>query len=133
MRFLKEDTLTIRINPLLKDKFHIATWFGGISATINIYIANYVRDYEKQYGIIPLSIKTKEKYDIITKFFWIKVNKKLYQEYNLKETLQLINDLLWVDINEDEMNKFLSLYPKTRKYDNQNRIDEISKDLHDRI
>ena len=115
MRFFKQETLCIRINPILKDKFHIATWFVGISAAINTFIANYVRDYEKQYWVIPLSINSKEKYDIITKFFWVKVNKKLYEEYNLKETLKLINDLLWTDINIQEMEFFIKNYPKTRK------------------
>lgn len=115
MRFYKEETLSIRINPILKDKFHIATWFVWISATINTFIANYVRDYEKQYGVIPMNIKTKEKYDIITKFFWVKFNKKLYEQYNLEETLKSINDLLGTDITQTEMEFFLENYPKTRK------------------
>lgn len=62
-----------------------------------------------------MSIKSKEKYEIITKFFGIKVNRKLYQEYNLKETLETINNLLGTDISEDEMKFFLETYPKTRK------------------
>lgn len=115
MRLFKEDTLCIRINPLLKDKFHIATWFAGISATLNTFIANYVRDYEKQYWIIPLTLKSKDKYDLITKFFWVKVNKKLYNEYNLEDTLKTINDLLWTDITYEEMKFFIDNYPKSRK------------------
>lgn len=111
----KDDNLSIRINPILKDKFHIATGFVWISATLNTFIANFVRDYEKQYWVIPMSIKSKEKYEIITKFFGIKVNRKLYQEYNLKETLETINNLLGTDISEDEMKFFLETYPKTRK------------------
>lgn len=115
MRFYKEDNLNIRINPILKDKFHIATWFAWISATLNTFIANYVRDYEKQYWVIPMSIKTKEKYDIITKFYWVKLSKKLYDQYNLEESLKLINELMWTDINLNEMEFFIKNYPKTRK------------------
>ena len=114
MRLLKDDTLTIRVNPLLKTKFHIATWFAGISATINTFMSNFVRDYEKQYWVIELTLTKKQKYDLITKFFWVKVNKKLMEEFNHQETLDFINENMWTDISIEEFNFFIDNYPKTR-------------------
>lgn len=113
--FYKEDTLTIRINPILKDKFQIAVWFAWISATINSFINNYVRDYEKQYWVIPIHLTNALKYDVLTKFFWIKINKKIYQELNFEETLNMINDKLGTNMNMEDLQSMISKYPKTRK------------------
>lgn len=119
-RFYKEDTLHVRINPILKTKFHIAVWFAWISATINSFINDYVRDYEKQYWVIPISLTNSIKYDVLTKFFWIKIDKKLYQNLSHEETLNLINDKLWTNMNIEDLESMIQKYPKTRK-DNVNK------------
>jgi hypothetical protein len=120
MRLYREETLSIRINAILKHKFAIATWFSWVSARINTFMSDYVRDYEKQYWVIPMTINAKEKYDVITKFFWVKVNKKLFKEYEIKDTCKLINEIMGTNITENEMEFFIQNYPKTRTNEGYN-------------
>lgn len=116
-RFYKEDTLNIRINPILKTKFHIAVWFAWISATLNSFINNFVRDYEKQYWIIPINLDNSLKYDVITKFFWIQLDKQLYKKMDHLWVLKLINEKLGSNMNYEDFESMISKYPKTRRKD----------------
>ncbi|MDQ7023085.1 MAG: hypothetical protein Q9M97_06180 [Candidatus Gracilibacteria bacterium] len=59
MRKQKSDRITIRINPLLKEKFNTCLVFSGLSEVLNNFIIDYVRKYEAQYGIIPVRASQK--------------------------------------------------------------------------
>lgn len=117
-RFYKEDCLNLKINPILKLKFHIAIWFQGMSATITSFISDYVRDYEKQYGIIPITLTNDIKYDILTKFFGVQLDRQTYKKLNHQSILNLVNETLWVNLNIDEFSEILKIYPKTRNWCN---------------
>lgn len=114
-RFYKEDTISIRINPILKLKLHIACWFSWVSSTITFLLNNYIRDYEKQYWIIPITLTNDIKYDVLTKFFWVQLDRQTYKKLNHEAILNLINESLWTNMNIDEFEKALKDYPKTRK------------------
>ena len=89
MKLQKSDTITVRINPALKRKFEVAKWFLQLSDVIGILVQDYVREYERQYGIIPVSIDKNSQYDIVTKMYWI-------------------------SMTPDRFKELLSLYPKTK-------------------
>lgn len=92
--YRKTEQITIRVNPILKDKFSVAIWFLDISAVFSEFMQTYVREYEKNiWQPIPLRIDKQWTYDLITNVYWIKITKERYDE-------------------------ILALYPKTRK---QNR------------
>jgi len=80
MKILKTDTITIRLNPWLKQKLSVAKWFLNVSDILWVLIQNYIRDYEKQYGIIKVSLNEAEQYDIITKMYWVKLSKNKFDE-----------------------------------------------------
>lgn len=80
MRLYKNDSLTIRLNPILKSKFNIAIWFLWLSEVLNNMIQDYVRDYEKQFWVIPVSTNKSDQYDILTKMFWVKINQSRFEE-----------------------------------------------------
>ena len=90
MKLYKNKLLTIRINPLLLDKFQVSVWFCDVSSVITQFMQQTVRDFEKQYWVIPVWTDLDTKYDILTKMFWVKITKQ-------------------------EAEKLLKFYPKTRK------------------
>lgn len=80
MKLYKNDTITVRVNPILKAKFEVAIWFLWVSDSISYYMQNIIRDFEKQYWIIPTWADKNTQYDIITKMFWVKLSKKRFEE-----------------------------------------------------
>lgn len=91
--YRKTEQITIRVNPILKDKFIVAIWFLDISAVLLEFMQTYVREYEKHILVAkPIPTRTDKQwiYDIITKIHGVKLSPERY----------------------DEM---LSLYPKTKK------------------
>lgn len=115
-RLFKTDSLNIKMSPILKLKFHIATgqiWMSGI---ISNFIQNYVRDYEKQYWIIPVTLTNDIKYDVLTKFFWVQLDKQTYKKLSHESILNLVNQNLGTNLNLEEFQESLLKYPKTRKW-----------------
>lgn len=90
MRLYKNDILTVRLNPILKSKFNIAIWFLSISEVLSRFIQDYVRDFEKQFWVIEVSVNKDTQYDIITKMYWVKIDKQRFK-------------------------RLIEAYPKTRK------------------
>lgn len=115
MRLFKDDTITIRINDILKKKFHIACSYAWVSSILITFINDYVVQYEKQYWVIPLNLNNREMYDVITKFFWVTVNKRLYKDIVLEDTINLINKTYWIEIPLSQALEFIQAYPKTKK------------------
>lgn len=113
-KFSKEDSINIKINPILKLKFHIASWFNWLSAIITNFISEYVRDYEKQYGIIPISLTNDVKYDVLTKFFWVQLDRQTYKKLNHESVLNLVNGTMGTNMNMDDFVEALKIYPKSR-------------------
>lgn len=90
MKTQKSDTITLRINPALKRKLEVAKGFLQLSEVISWLIQQYVREFEKQYGLIYVSVDKKTQYDIITKMYGVALSPERFEE-------------LW------------DFYPKTRK------------------
>jgi len=78
MQLYKNDVITIRCSSILKDKFQVAIGFLWMSEAISVFMQEKVRDWEKQYWIIPIRANKDEKYDLITKCFWVKINKSQF-------------------------------------------------------
>lgn len=89
--YRKTEQITIRVNPILKDKFIVAIWFLDLSAVLSEYMQTYIRKYEKDiWQKIPIRTDKQGAYDIITNLHWIKISKERY-------------------------NSLSELYPKSRK------------------
>ncbi len=80
MKIQKSDTITVRLNPCLKQKLEVAKWFLNLSDIIWVLIQDYVRDFEKQYWVIPVSIDKNSQYDIVTKMYWVKMSPERFDE-----------------------------------------------------
>ncbi len=84
--------MSLRINPILLEKFQVAIGFENVSASITAYMQKVVREFEAQYWVIPVGgVEADTKYDIITRLYWVQINRK-------------------------EFDKLLKFYPKTRKW-----------------
>jgi len=91
--YRKTEQITIRVNPVLKDKFMVSIWFLDVSAVITSFMQEKVREYEEHINNMkPIPVRTDKQwlYDIITQIHWLKITKEKYDE-------------------------ILALYPKTRK------------------
>ena len=91
--YKKTEQITIRVNPILKDKFIVAIGFLDLSSVISAYMQMYVREFEEHLPKMkPVPVRTDKQgmYDLITTFYGIKITKERFDE-------------------------LLALYPKTRK------------------
>lgn len=102
MKILKTDTITLRINPWLKQKFEVAKWFLNVSDVLWSLIQEYVREFENQYWVINISLNRAAQYDIVTKMYWVNISKKSFEE-------------------------LLDIYPKERKGIAFNRFDKSKR------
>lgn len=79
--YRKTEQITIRVNPILKDKFSVAIWFLDISAVFSEYMQTYIREYEKSiWQPIPTRIDKAWCYDLINNIYWIKISKDRFDE-----------------------------------------------------
>lgn len=91
MWFKKTISLNIRVDPVLKRKFEIATVHTTMSSLINEFMHKYVREFERDTGtIIPVTSDDSIAYEYIKTVLGLKINDSEFEE------------LKW-------------LYPKTRK------------------
>lgn len=80
MKTQKSDTITFRLNPALKRKFEVAKWFLHVSDILGLLVQDFVRDFEKQYWIIEVSLDKSSQYDIVTKMLWINITRTRFDE-----------------------------------------------------
>lgn len=80
MRLHKKEALTFRLHPILKSKFNIAIWFLSITEVLWTFVQDYVREYEKESWIIEVTTSKDTQYDIVTKMYWVKLDRKRFEE-----------------------------------------------------
>ncbi|QFR39166.1 hypothetical protein A9Q91_02940 [Candidatus Gracilibacteria bacterium 28_42_T64] len=66
---------------MLKEKFHVSIGPLEMTSVIEGFMWNYIKDFEKQYGQIPISPNNSEKYDIIRNMFGVKITKTAYKDF----------------------------------------------------
>lgn len=101
MYLYKNWVITIRCSTILKEKFNVAIWFLWLSESISHFMQDKVREYEKQYWIIPIRANKDEKYDLITKMFWIKINKTEFDHLESLYPITNWNKRTYIDIDYD--------------------------------
>ena len=100
--YKKTENITIRVNPILKDKFFVSCWFLDISAVISQFMQDYVREYEKHIkDIKPIPVRTDLDwlYDLITKSYWIKITREKFDELKSLYPKTRINRYIYGDLD----------------------------------
>lgn len=75
-KIYKSSSVTIRTSEVLKKKFNIAIGTLNMSQIIETYMHNVVRDFERDFWVIPVNPNNAEKIELLKKTLWVVVNEK---------------------------------------------------------
>lgn len=127
----KTSTITIKVNPILYQKFRQASALAGITTVMTNMIYNYVNEYEAKYWIIETVLSDSQLYDMFSFLYWIHLNdEKQYIDTKKKFYLTKALEVYWSMCPEELLDELLKKYPKTRKNSWRLNKDNWNYDRH---